>query len=414
MAMLSNKTKSKIFFWSVVSCIMLAAALAVVLRLYLSGSGSAQPGRAVRIGRMPIKTDNVRLDNKSKKLYTESGGTRVYYTINPKLQSLAEELLIKYDPVVGVIVGLEPKSGAARVIAVYSRKRSDYFKSHPYESLLDPIARSSTYPMASIAKIVTSSAAIRAGLYEPESVFDCNGRAVTSGGSVVDAVGEMHGRITMSEAFAKSCNSTFAKIALKVGREKLLDEFERFQFNNGIDFDLPLLESTAAFEDNDYSLARSGAGYEGARMSPIHAALIAATINAGGVMPRPFVIDEIEKNGRTVYHGHPTVVSQPITKKQAELISSMFYGTVHEQGGTAFKGFYKGGSYQAGNIKVVGKTGSLNGNDDNESYTWFVGYVESGDPGIAFATMILNDGKWTIKAASFTGQFFKTIAYTNR
>ncbi len=402
------------FFWSVVTCILLATALAVVLRLYLGNSGGAHPRRAVTIGRMPVKTDNVRHDKTAGKLYTESGNTRVYYTIEPELQSLAEGLLVKYDPVVGVIVGLDPESGAARVIAVYSRKRSEYIKSHPYESLLDPIARSSTYPMASIAKIVTSAAAIRAGIYTPDSVFDCNGRAVTSTGSVMDAVGEMHGEITMSDAFAKSCNSTFAKIALKVGREKLLDEFERFQFNNGINFDLPLLESTASIGDSDYSLARSGAGYEGARMSPIHAAMIAAAISSGGAMPRPYVIDSIVKDGRAVYHGRPAVAAQPVTLEQASLIGSMFHGTVHEQGGTAFKGFYKGGSYQAGEIKVVGKTGSLNGNDDSENYTWFVGYVESGDPGIAFATMILNDGRWNIKAASFTGQFFKTIAYTNR
>ena len=45
-----------------------------------------------------------------------------------------------------------------------------------------------------------------------------------------------------------------------------------------------------------------------------------------------------------------------------------------------------------------------------ENYTWFTGYVDKGEPGIAFAAMIVNDENWKIKAASFAGQFFAAIA----
>jgi cell division protein FtsI/penicillin-binding protein 2 len=408
MPMMSNKTKSKIFFWSVVLCLLLAGTLAVMTRLYFSKNAGPV---AAASRRMAAPVTGVRLDRGSGRLVAESDGARYTFTIDPRLQALAEELLRNYDPMTGAIVGIDPRTGAVRVAAVYVRKRVDYFREHRCESFLDPVARNGTYPMASVAKIVTAAAAFRAGLFEPDSVFQCNGRAETSGGNVNDAVGEMHGSISMADAFAKSCNSTFAKVALKVGRGPLLDEFNRFLFNKPIDFDLPLLESKAMFQDTDYSLARAGAGWEGAWMSPVHAAMIAASIRGEGNMPRAYLVESVNRGGKTIYRARPEIIARPVSPDVAEKIGSMFDGTVNVKGGTAYKGFYKGGKYQAGDIRVAGKTGSLNGNSDNESVTWFIGYTGSGDPDIAFATMIINDGNWTIKAASFTGQFFTRLAH---
>lgn len=406
MPKMSNKTKSKIFFWSVVLCIVLSGALAVMIRLYFAKGGTAT---APATRHMPIPETGVKLDRGTGKLVAEMDESRYTFTIDPKLQALAEELLQKYDPMTGAIFGVDPKTGAIRVAAVYVRKRSEYMKSHKYESFLDPVARDGNYPMASIAKIVTSAAAFKAGLFKPDSVFQCTGRTVTKGGSVNDAVGEMHGPITLAEAMAKSCNSTFAKVALEVGRGPLLEQFDKFLFNKPIDFDLPLIESKAAFPDTEYSLARAGAGWEGAWMSPVHAAMIAATIRNQGKMPRAYFVESVE--GKTSYKAQSEIIAKPVSPEVAEQIGSMFDGTVHVQGGTAYKGFYKGGKYQAGGIRVVGKTGSLNGNSDSEAFTWFIGYVEEGEPDIAFATMIINDINWTIKAASFTGQFFTRLAH---
>ena len=411
MSKMSNKTKSKLFFYSVVTCLLLAGALAVMIRLYF-GKGMSPITAASQ--RMVVPETGVHLDKETGKLVADSGDMRYTFTIDPRLQSLAESLLQKYDPMTGAIVGVDPRTGAIRVAAVYVRKRGDYLKSNPYVSFLDPVARDGTYPMASVAKIVTSAAAFSAGLYKPDSMFQCTGRTETGGGNVNDAVGEMHGEISVANAFAKSCNSTFAKVALKVGRGPLLEEFDKFLFNKPIDFDLPLLESKAMFSDTDYSLARAGAGWEGAWMSPIHAAMIAATIRNKGNMPRAYFVESVKKGNKTIYTARPEIIARPVTEEVADEIGSMFNGSVHVQGGTAYKGFYKGGAYQAGNIHVVGKTGSLNGNSDSDAFTWFVGYVDNGEPDIAFATMIINDVNWTIKAASFSGQFFTRLAHDKK
>jgi len=357
-----------------------------------------------------ISRNNIKADRKAGIVYSERNGVKTVFTIDPKLQSIAERLLIKYDPVVGVFAAIEPKTGAVKALAVYTRKNADLVSAYPFASFLDPIARNSTYPMASIAKIVTSAAAFRLGLSSPSESYTCTGRTVVKGGSVSDAVGESHGPITTSEAFARSCNSTFAKIAMKIGRTELMREYDDFLFNRRIPFDFPLLESTAAIPEGDIGLANTGAGYRGATMSPLHAALIAATIANGGKMPAPYIVQSMMSGGKVKYRAKRSFLLKSISEKTARQISEMMVSTVHQQGCTAYKGFYKNGRYTAGDARVVGKTGSLNGNDETESFTWFVGHVQNENPDIAIATMIMNDGMWKIKAASYTGQFFTTLA----
>jgi penicillin-binding protein A len=404
---MSNKTKSKIFVWAVTLC--LAQAIAIIWLVHHNNGGPklpfTTPGKSDSV--MQTGRENVLLDRKGGFLYSENGKTRVVYTVEPKLQEIAEGLFAKYDPVLGVFVAIDPGTGAVRVSAVYSRKKGGVARV-PYSSILDPAARSSSYPMASIAKLITACAAFRAGLQNPDDSFNCEGRLAAEGGSIKCA--GVHGNITMAQAIAKSCNTTFGKIAMKVGREKLYEEYERFGFNRIIGYDLPLLESTAVFAGDDYSMIRAGSGFEGAWISPVHAALIATAIENRGMMPKPYIVASVSSGGIPKYHAHKSAVLEPIDRGIADKLASMMELTVNIAGSTAYKGFYKNGKTITGDMHVVGKTGSLNGESDEESYTWFVGFVRKGSPDLAFATLVMNDDKWKIKAASYTGQFFSAVS----
>jgi penicillin-binding protein A len=409
---IKNKTKSKILFWAVVLCAVQAAVLFLLIRnVYLSGNiriGHSFPA----LGKLPqgIDRKSVKLNKRACVLVSQSGKTRVTYTIDPKIQATAERLFEKYDPVLGIMVAVDPETGAIKASAVYSRNRTDRFSTSPYTSILDPAARSSAYPMASISKLVTASAALRAGLHEPGDAFHCEGHLTVEGGTISDAGGGAHGNISMAEAIAKSCNPTFGRIGLEVGRDRLLDEYERFGFNRSIGYDLPLLESSASFGGDRLSMIRAGSGFAGSWMSPIHAALIAAAISNGGDMPRRYIIESISHNGVRTYSGEKAVAAQPFNGRIARELTEMMELTVNKTGGTAYKGFYKNGKSITGDLHVVGKTGSLNGNSDAESFTWFVGFVTDGKPRIAVSALVMNDGIWKIKAASFSGQFFSELS----
>jgi len=408
--MISNKTKSKMFFWTVIICILETIIIFFMARYFLNKHISESALNNASTSSAVFSYENIDLDADSNRLYARNNDSKVYFTIDPEMQLLSEELMIKYDPVIGVFVAIEPETGKVLVMSVYSRKSSATIINYPYSSFIDPISRTSTYPMASISKLITASAAIRNNLYNSRDVFDCDGRLELEDGSVSDPTGVHHGRITMSDALAKSCNTTFGKIALKVGRENLLNEFHNFGFNSEIPFDLPVTESRAFFSEGKLSLARAGAGFHGANISPLHAAMIAASIANKGIMMKPYIIDSIASDEKSLYSSTKQKLFEPINKNIAGVIEKMMNSTVNKKGCTAYRGFYINNKYIAGNTRIVGKTGSISGNNSLEHYAWFVGHVTSGNPDIAFAAMIVNDDKWKIKAASYTGQFFQGVS----
>jgi len=126
---------------------------------------------------------------------------------------------------------------------------------------------------------------------------------------------------------------------------------------------------------------------------------------------QPYVIKSVEKDGEEIFRRKPQALAQPIKKNTAARLARMMESTVHNRRGTAYRGFYKNGRYLAAPLKVAGKTGSLNGKTPHEQFTWMIGFAKwKQNDAFAFACLVMNDENWTIKAASFSGQFFKHYA----
>ena len=60
--------------------------------------------------------------------------------------------------------------------------------------------------------------------------------------------------------------------------------------------------------------------------------------------------------------------------------------------------FTRGGKAYLKDITVGGKTGSLEGDDPQGDYSWFVGMAPLDDPEIAIAALVINRPVWKIKA----------------
>src|SRR5207237_3940467 len=100
--------------------------------------------------------------------------------------------------------------------------------------------------------------------------------------------------LSLSMALAKSANVVFAKMAAKhLDADGLRKEAERFLFNRPI-FDQPVEQSSANIPDSGFDFAKSAAGFGQVKLSPMHAALIAAAVGNGGVAEAPSLIDEID------------------------------------------------------------------------------------------------------------------------
>jgi cell division protein FtsI/penicillin-binding protein 2 len=136
------------------------------------------------------------------------------------------------------------------------------------------------------------------------------------------------------------------------------------------------------------------------RLSPLHAALIAAAVGNGGMAFEPSLIEEVD--GQPSAATASTRLMKPDT---AAALRDMMKYTVTE--GTATSSFRERGRSVLGDIEVAGKTGSLSSHRPFMDYSWFVGFAPADDPKIAVAAVVVNGLKWRIHAPYVAREAFR-------
>lgn len=319
---------------------------------------------------------------------------RAISTLLPFLQNAAVDLFQQYKIPVGAVVALDPCTGA--ILAMASQGNTSL--NHQI-----PLALSSSYPAASIFKIVTLSAALEHNTIHPNDILKATKRLKYDGKWIQDSSNVPIGPISVGNALAKSCNTAFATMAIDVGYPCLEKYAVRFGFNSKLCPDIPVEVSSANIADETYDIAASGAGFGNINMSPLHGALIAASIANKGQIMQPTLIKQIvNTEGKVIATHSPQLMRTPITPETAETIKMMMIQTVHGEG-NAHKAFYdrRGNPYLPG-IKIAGKTGSLSCKAQPKNCTWFVGFAPVDDPEIAIAVLIVNYDTWQAKACTIT------------
>lgn len=134
-------------------------------------------------------------------------------------------------------------------------------------------------------------------------------------------------------------------------------------------------------------------------MSPLHGAIIAATLANGGQMARPTMVNVLrDSQGEVMYVHEPTIFRSVISRGTAQAVGRMMERTVTH--GTARRSFFDpdGNAFLPG-IRVAGKTGTLSGSNPYRGYTWWVGFAPVDAPEIAVAALVVNEPRWRIKAS---------------
>ncbi len=315
------------------------------------------------------------------------GGKTAWLTLDPGLQTHAQSILARYEVPFGALVAIEPSTG--RVLAYVSHSSAD--------PNAGDVARDPSPPSASIFKIITASALVDAGL-EPQT------RTCYSGGfhRVTAADLDHEGRqcATLSEALGGSINTVFAKLADRhLNSQRMVRFASAFGYGQAMPFDAPTRPSPAEMPVDRLEFARTAAGFWHTQLSPLHAAMIAATIGNGGVMQRASMIDRVvDRHGNVVSQHEPRAFRSVIERRTAELVSQMMERTVTH--GTSRSAFHdeRGVAFLPG-IAVAGKTGSLDRNDPYRAYSWWVGHAPADHPTIAVAALVVNTPLWRIKGS---------------
>ena len=187
----------------------------------------------------------------------------------------------------GAIAIVEIPSGAV-LAAVSNRSRSRRWRSNG-DSVLDP------REPASIAKLITTTAAMRAGLDPDQEIADmtCRGSVLMGGQRLYCSA--INGRLKgLSEAMASSCNVAFAKLAIDVGDRALVEEYERFGFviggRNGEPVPRNAVGVVHEYRHPGKQLGDLSIGLDEASITPLGAALFAATLSDGRRREPSFVL----------------------------------------------------------------------------------------------------------------------------
>lgn len=331
--------------------------------------------------------------------YTERRGPYQFiYTVDPVLQASVEEVFRVHRPPFSAFVALEPKTGKILALAEYSRNRAEN----------GGIWNRATYPAASVFKIITAACALEKGVLQYDSSVSFKGNQYRLGPSKIRKTSKWEHQTQFDDALGKSNNVVFGRVASQlVGAETLRQYSSAFGFNQPLPFDFPVDPSRAVIPEEPYELARCGAGFGEVTLNPLHGALIAAAIANGGIMMRPYLIEEVRgAEGEILYEGQPVAWGQPISAKTAQDLNRMMRRTVED--GTAARTFQRYGKDLLNRVTVSGKTGSLSGDNPPGLYDWFVGFAAAEDPQVALSAMAINHHRYKFRGAFIAQEALKT------
>ncbi|MDO9110865.1 MAG: penicillin-binding transpeptidase domain-containing protein [Desulfatirhabdiaceae bacterium] len=309
----------------------------------------------------------VNLTRQSFDTHMEGRSYRVVTTLDMPLQQFMIKNLNTSNARHIGIVAIEPSTG--RILSMVGFDRANPSNNPCLDSI---------FPAASIFKIITAAAAVeKCGLNQGSSLSFTGGKHTLYKSQLTDKYSKYAQNITLKDSFAQSVNPVFGKIGSQLLGKAAIEQYAAaFGFNRPIDFEAPIDSSTLSVEDAPYHLAEIASGYNRTTtISPLHGALIGASILNRGAMIEPTMIDNIaDQTGHVLYQSRVEPMKQVISPKSSEIMARMMEATVDSgTGRKAFKGYQKDGILSR--LDIGGKTGSMDNQTHEAHFDWFVGFA---------------------------------------
>ncbi len=242
------------------------------------------------------------------------------------------------------------------------------------------IAFTDVQPPGSTFKIITATAALASGKATIDTEYPETSTTDLDGYTMQNAGGETCGG-TLIDAFAQSCDTTFAPLGAALGGKLLVSTAEKFGFNQptGIDSALESTIPSAADIGDALAVGSSAIGQGDDLASTLEIADVGATIADHGRRPIP----TLDAGTRPKFvHVTSAKVASEVNKMMEAVVE---YGT--------------GTTAQISGVEVAGKTGTAElantsdqQNDAKETDAWFVGYAPANDPKVVVCALFPNQG----------------------
>ena len=320
-------------------------------------------------------------------------GENIKLSIDSKLQ---ENIYAQMNNEKGASVALHPQTGEVLAMVSSPSYNSNTKVTYITKTISNKWKESeyahnenrfnNAYSPGSTMKLITASIGLDENVLNSNDTFDIKGlnwqKSSDWGEYYVTRVKDPKKPVNLYDATKYSDNIYFADLAIKIGKDKLIEGAKKFGIGETLDFEYPMDKSQISNKgklDNEMLLADSGYGQGEVLMTPLDVAMsYSALSNNGNIMKPRLVISENKEQ---------KVYSEAINKENLENLISCFGAVINDEDGTGNLGKING-------VNLVGKTGTAEikkSKDDTEGSEngWFVA-VNMDEPKIAIS-MIIED-----------------------
>jgi penicillin-binding protein 2 len=364
-------------------------------------------------------------------------GESVQLSIDLELQRVAEEAFAGYE---GAVVALDPRNGEVLVMGSFPAYDPNFFSGrferkkwldlvNDEEHPLSNRAIQGRYAPGSTFKLVVAAAALEQEIVTPETEMFCGGSVRMYGNVFHCHKAGGHGRLSLVDALAQSCNSYFYQLGAKLQIETIARYARLFGLGGPTGVDLPH-EVSGLIPDPEWKKsARNEPWYAGETISvavgqgsvlvtTLQMARLAATVGTSGDIHRPKLYLRTLPAGAVPEPYVETGLEEPVRKvslreRTWRALQEGMFRAVNERG-TAGRARVEG-------IDVAGKTGTAqvasrgriaasadaNRPEHLRNHAWFIGFAPRVNPEIAVAVLVEHGGGGGASAGPVAQKIFQ-------
>lgn len=263
------------------------------------------------------------------------------------------------------------------------------------------------YSPGSIFKIIIGLAALEAGL-NPAEIYRNEG-TIRVGRLFHDTAPP--GDYNFRRAFIKSSNTYFIFYGLRTGLDKITELAARFHL--GERTQLPVFQEEPGNLPTPDWYKRKLGGYSSGNVAnicigqgelnvtPIQMAVMTAAIGNGGKVYWPRIVERIEP--QEDQPGIPARLFPPaqlrdeihVSPRSLDILRDAMIGDIEDPSATAYDAFHPGGKFAVPGLRIGGKTGTAQVQDQKgkvvDHNTWFVSFGQS-DKRLYVVTVMIESG----------------------
>lgn len=311
-------------------------------------------------------------------------GSDIVLTVDRTVEYVAcrklEEAVKAHQAERGSVVILDPKTG--RIIALCNAPTfdpNDYGKIDGVDVYNDT-AIFNAYEPGSVFKTITMAAALDTGKITPDTTFEDTGEVKIGPFTIRNADLKAHGVVTMTYVLAQSLNTGIDFVVDKIGPATFLKYARAFGFGQktGITLQSESAGDISQLERKGDIWAATGAFGQGVTATVLQLAAAYGSIADGGMLMRPYVVDEIRRSDGQVIVSKPEPVRQVMTARTASLLTGMLVAVVETGEGhrAQVPGYWIGG--KTGTAQIPNAEGG--GYEVGPTIGTFAGFGPVDDP----------------------------------